>query len=326
MTFKQYLESRGLSKKTVEHYSMYLLDYLTWLDRQGMEAEQARSTDVTGYLGYLQKKGQASNTRNIRLNVIRQFYNYQIEHKHHDHNPTDHIKLRGAKRKILYPILSRQDLEGLFIKYKVPNDHVDLENETEIEKKKNRNWYEKYCLTRKRNKAILSIMIHQGLRTEEINRMELKDLKLREGKVYIRGGRRSEERWLDLKPSQVVELMEYEYKTREKIKAMISSKRFTDNGIKYLFLPVPSSGGKVNKEGSIMGIWSSLRDDLRRINGGFINFKQMRSSVITHWLKRYNLREVQYMAGHRYVSSTESYLASEMESMQEDIDRYHPLG
>ena len=46
----------------------------------------------------------------------------------------------------------------------------------------------------------------------------------------------------------------------------------------------------------------------RKWNPNLINAKQIRASVITKWLRMYNLREVQYLVGHRYISSTESYL------------------
>ena len=52
---------------------------------------------------------------------------------------------------------------------------------------------------------------------------------------------------------------------------------------------------------------------------------QIRASVITHWLKQYNLREVQYMAGHKHVHSTEAYQQNDTESLQQDIDRFHPF-
>jgi site-specific recombinase XerC len=54
--------------------------------------------------------------------------------------------------------------------------------------------------------------------------------------------------------------------------------------------------------------------------------KQIHASVITHWLKIYNLRQVQYMAGHRYVSSTEAYLINDLDDLQEDITKFHPIG
>ncbi|HTE29663.1 MAG TPA: hypothetical protein VK666_04765 [Chryseolinea sp.] len=40
----------------------------------------------------------------------------------------------------------------------------------------------------------------------------------------------------------------------------------------------------------------------------------------------YNLRKVQYLAGHRYISSTEAYQQSEMEGRAEEVNKFHPLG
>ena len=49
---------------------------------------------------------------------------------------------------------------------------------------------------------------------------------------------------------------------------------------------------------------------------------QLRASVIVHWLKLYNLRKVQVMAGHRYISTTEGYRANNLEDLKEDIRSY----
>jgi integrase/recombinase XerD len=65
---------------------------------------------------------------------------------------------------------------------------------------------------------------------------------------------------------------------------------------------------------------------LRKQNKLLVNAKQLRASVIVKWLKMYNLRKVQYMAGHRFISSTESYQQSEMEGLTEQINKFHPLG
>jgi len=32
------------------------------------------------------------------------------------------------------------------------------------------------------------------------------------------------------------------------------------------------------------------------------------------------------MAGHRFISSTEAYLINDLEDLQEDINKYHPIG
>ena len=63
------------------------------------------------------------------------------------------------------------------------------------------------------------------------------------------------------------------------------------------------------------------------------NAKQIQASAITKWLNTpastpgwHKLREVQYLAGHHYISSTESYLQNDMEELIEEINLYHPLG
>jgi integrase/recombinase XerD len=69
-----------------------------------------------------------------------------------------------------------------------------------------------------------------------------------------------------------------------------------------------------------------LMDKLRAGNKLVVNAKQLRASVIMKWLKVYNLRKVQYLAGHRYISATESYKQNEMEGLTEEVNKFHPLG
>src|SRR5690606_18134671 len=105
-------------------------------------------------------KGQGNFTRSIRLNVIKQFFTYQIQQGQRENNPVQHLKIRGAKRKTLYPILSLQELEDIYHNYEIPK---------EDDPRQNRNWYAKYKLTKQRNKVILGLAIWQGLVTAEIN-------------------------------------------------------------------------------------------------------------------------------------------------------------
>ncbi len=48
--------------------------------------------------------------------------------------------------------------------------------------------------------------------------------------------------------------------------------------------------------------------------------------VILHWLTQYNKQEVQYRAGHKYISSTEQYVQQEMGSLTDQLAKYHPFG
>ena len=167
---------------------------------------------------------------------------------------------------------------------------------------------------------MLSLMIYQGLCTDEVNRLTLKDVKLKEGTIFIAGTRKSNERTLELKPHQIMELMEYTLQVRQSLQAL------TPHKTELYFLPTPAAGKKAITGTDCLHTWKRLSQDMRQAQPRFINFKQVRTSVITHWLKQYDLRQVQYMAGHRYVSSTESYLAGQVEDLQADIDQFHPIG
>ena len=307
-TFKQHLESQGKSQSTVTAYNSYALDFISYLDADNTEVESATAKEVLSYLNYLQKKGQENKTRNIRLNVIKQFFNWQIEQEKRTDNPIAHLKIRGNKRQKLYPILSKQELEQLYNNYQIP---------TEEDPRKNRNWFTNYKLSKQRNKTVISLMIHQGLTTPEVAKITLNDLKLKEGKLYIEGSRKSNERTLELKSNQIIELMEYQYTTRAELL------KLQENETNKLFLSAPTAGQQ--KANETFQIWKGITKELKEQHSKFINFKQVRTSVITHWLKNENLRQVQYKAGHRYVSSTENYLVNQTEDLQKDIDEYHPI-
>ncbi len=308
-SFKNYLQSDGKTKSTVTHYTSYILDFISWLDQDNTEVENVTAKEVLGYMSHLQKKGLENKTRNIRLNVIKQFFSWQITQGHRADNPITHLKIRGTKRYKLHHILSLQELDSIYTNYVVP---------AQEDPRSNRNWFRNYKLSKSRNKAVISLMVNQGLTTAELEKLSLGDLRLKEGKLYVCGSRRSNERTLELKSSQIIELMEYQYTTRAELLS------YQQQPTHQLFLPTPIAGQK-KANAQTLQIWKGLTSDLRGQQEGFINFKQIRASVITHWLKKYNLREAQYMAGHRYVSSTESYLVNQTEDLQADIDQFHPF-
>lgn len=308
--FEKYLQSKDLSKATIKCYNDEMMEFIVWCDRQNIEVESCTSTEITSYLQHLQNKGQHSKTRNINLNILKHFFNWQIEAEHREDNPAKHIKIRGTKSRILYPPFSKQELESIYHSYEIPTDEHN---------KSKCNWFTNYKLSRSRNKAIISLMIYQGLCTDEVNRLTLKDVKLKEGTIFIAGTRKSNERILELKPHQIMELMEYQLTVRNELQKLNPSKT------ELYFLPTLAAGKKAITDNDSINIWKRLSQEIRKENKKFINFKQIRTSVITHWLKQYNLRQVQYMAGHRYVSSTEGYLANQIEDLQADIDRFHPI-
>jgi hypothetical protein len=64
--------------------------------------------------------------------------------------------------------------------------------------------------------------------------------------------------------------------------------------------------------------------NLLSVSSEIANFASEKSGSV-NWLKTYNLRQVQYIAGHKYVSSTERYQANNLENLQNKLEKFHPL-
>ena len=121
---------------------------------------------------------------------------------------------------------------------------------------------------------------------------------------------------MKLEADQILGLHEYVKYIRERAAVQVRTTSRTDRSIIHQCI------GERRYQKRVL---SNLLHDLRKANGRIKSLRQLRASVIVDWLKRYNLREVQYMAGHRYVSSTESYGAHDVEALSKDMDVYHPL-
>lgn len=67
-------------------------------------------------------------------------------------------------------------------------------------------------------------------------------------------------------------------------------------------------------------------EEIRGLNPVVTNALHLRGSIILAWLKLYSKRQVQYMAGHKYTSSTEKYAVQEIEDLQEAMAKCHPFG
>ncbi|MET3982126.1 integrase/recombinase XerD [Mucilaginibacter sp. UYP25] len=159
-----------------------------------------------------------------------------------------------------------------------------------------------------RNKVIIGLLVYQALTREELETISPEHLKLREGKINVPKTGKQNDRILPLQPHQILDLQEYILLIRPKLQSK-SQHLFTGrNDIE-------------NLKNSLL----HLNHALRKINPKYKHAVQIRQSVITEWLKEKDLRTVQYMAGHRYVSSTERYQSSNLEDLKEALSKHHPL-
>jgi len=301
--FREWLALKGYSAATIRTTVLRTDDFFAWAANENTgEPEEISYNDVMEYVRSCSKRGVSQKTMAHYLIAIRKFYNFLMSEKMASENPVSFIRLQGIKRKTYYDILSVQELQELYKKYPIM---------IEYEKGKIVPPQEQNILSRKRNKVILSLLVSQGLRVEEIKALRVQDINLREGMITVHSQRRIAARTLLLESHQVYELMDYLGDTRKQLIAMHGA---TDE----LFIQRTNA---IN----FYGITAMLLKHLRKINTRIKNLDQVRASVITHWVKIYDLRKAQYMAGHRYVSSTEDYKELILDDLQSDVEKFHPL-
>ncbi len=291
--YKGYLEKENYSKSTIENYTKQIHVFIKWCNRNHTNPELIDYKTILKYIKYLQRKNNTKKTIKHKIGTIKIYFKYLLSENYRIDNPIENINIKGVKRIINYNTLEADELEDLY--YSFETDKYQEE-------------YHKY--TSKRNKVIVGLMVYQGLNTTELIHLELEDLQLYKGKVYIKSGVRSNARTLELKSWQVIELLEYVKEIREEIKMRKKV------GGERLFIPNNARLGNTVQR---------IIDKLKQTNNKVTNGNQIRASVITNWLKQYNLRQVQVLAGHRYISSTERYLEDDLESLHEIVNNFHPI-
>ena len=123
----------------------------------------------------------------------------------------------------------------------------------------------------------------------------------------------SASREMKLEACQIMDLHQYMTEGRKELVSL------SNQQTEKLFINTGSSPDLHNTLNKISKQLNSIEPRVKSL-------RQLRASVITKWLKLYNLRQVQYLAGHKWISSTEEYLQNEIEGLQEEINKYHPLG
>lgn len=307
--FKEWLRIKGYSGTTVETVAKAVGYFLQWAEKGNIaDITGTGHNDVIAYVQHYNIKGTGKKTIAGYIMHLKKYFDWLMGEGEVNDNPCSNIKIKGIQRKVLHEILSTEEMEKLYNGYAT---EIAIEK---TEAMKCPPPMTVQALARKRNKIILGLLVYQGLQTEEIIKLQIQDVKLREGKISIAGTKRSNGRTLKLESGQVFDLLDYINGTRKQI---LHYKKIT-GPVQELFLQLGEGKNKSN-------MLSMLLVHLRQMDGKIKNLNQLRASAIVHWLKLYNLRKVQVMAGHKYIGSTEAYRADDLEGLKADIGNFHPF-
>ena len=289
MNFEQFLQQKGIIPKGIARHQQEVGKYETWLERtHDRTPENATKKDLLEYLQYIKERRKLANgTQNNILQKLKNYHAY-LAKEYETNDITCFIKIRGTKRQRLRPLFMPDELDLLCDVYYY---HIQEYQPTNNKLR----FYPDHKKLLQGHYIALTLIAYQALRLQEIENLTQADFDLRKATVNIHQSRKGAARKLPLEASQIGALLQF-YADGEDSTLIPNRNHFT-----HLTIP------------------------LKKLHPKFCDFRQIRASKITHWLKLYGLRKAQHLAGHKSIRSTEQFLAGEFETLQNDMDNFHPL-
>jgi len=289
--FYNYRLRKGYAVKTIKTQNSYLNRFKSWLIIKNLRIENLNSENLLECLSWFREKSGESiaSSRNC-LQAIRLYLDYQMENGVIEHNPAFVIKLRyGGDRAKAQPLPSKT-MEAIYrwfapLKYKTNRENI----------------------VHQRDIAVLGLLLFQGLDSGDLERLRVKNIDLHKGTVYVPSSRSNAARKLKLESVQILPVQNYLLKVRTKV------------------LRYQQGSDKLFPQSKMQDIVSRLVERIKKQYPEVEGSRHIRSSVIMNWLRTDHIRQVQYMAGHRRVSSTERYRNEDLHDLAGQLKKYHPM-
>lgn len=294
--FERYLLEKGFEETSVGVYATQVAYFLNWLENEQLCSENVCYNDMMNYVRHLKDREIKQDTISKYMGYLKHYFNFLVSKGEILSNVIQHVDIHGVRKTGLYRVFTQEELDTIYQEF--PNGKQLFEGMlTDAEQ---------------RDKVILSFFIYQGITTTDLRKLTEQSVSLETGMLHIPGSKRINARTLELNPRQVLDIQRYLQVARMNILKERPEK--TDQ------LIIGYYGGKNEYHNIIATLLRKLRALFEEVE----SLKHLRASVITNWLSDNNLRQVQYMAGHRFVSSTEKFLRNDTETLLNEFEKYAP--
>ena len=276
-------------------YRKSLKAFKEYLDEQ--DIEQPTKQDVKYWCKAMDSAGYSVATKNLRLTTLRNFYKW-LAAEYGIVNIVDGLKGWKETREHRRGFLSCDEMRQLLSVV----DTADLSGKRGKQGKETKHDKEVQELRRKRDKAILGVLLAAGLRTIEISRLRVGDVKHSGGICYLAVVGKGKDESVDVKLSRKAEQLITDWLTAREPVDVVS-----DSSPLFCSLAINSFGADLSSN-SVSTLCKRYLE-AAGLKADSIVAHSLRHSLATNALmKGASLMEVQQQLRHANLSTTQIYL------------------
>ena len=280
--YHEHLTILGYNARTCRSRYLYLNEFLVWREAAGKLAiESTTAAEIQDYHEYLNERKNKTTggklhpkTQHAHLRVIRDFFSLLQEEKRLKENPCSRLKLDYPKEQNERNILTQEEIKTL---YEVCEDAQE--------------------------RTILSLAYGCGLRAEEMVRLDIRHVQLRDKILIVERGKGNKRRVIPLSQGVAKDLSEYFYYERENLKIGRDYKAGN-----FAFM-LHSRGGRM-QQGTYNKHLKEIiqRTENQQIISKNITLHNLRHSIATHLIEQgIPTHQVRQFLGHSQMETTQIY-------------------
>ncbi|CAM3563078.1 Int (fragment) [Xenorhabdus nematophila ATCC 19061] len=293
--FLDHLDALRYTRETRAHYRSNLREFVRWCDERGITtAQQVSFPQLESWQQHMvaqkNRHGRpiAASTVIKKLTSVRHLFRWLVKRRHLRYNPARELALPRRERRLPWGMLNEPETRRVLAM-------TGSDNPLSV-----------------RDRAILETLWSSGIRRSELKRLQLSELDLAGGMLFVRQGKGRQDRVVPLGESARHWVQRYLNDVRPRL---VWAK---DPG--YLFL---SQQGSALAEGTLTQI---VRNALHRADidkpGGCHLF---RHGMATQMLKNgADTRHIQAILGHASLESTQIYTRVAIGHLKEVHNQTHP--
>ncbi|WP_294963408.1 tyrosine-type recombinase/integrase [uncultured Flavobacterium sp.] len=276
----------NLAEKTALSY-LYTINHFL---KVNTKAKRFKYQDILDYMNEVGKMHSNTDYQVRILSAIKKYYDYLVMCGDRTDHPCRQLTIKKINNRMIQvqDLFSTEELQMLLGREN-RYQHLDF-----------------------RNQVLISLLIYQGLSSQELVNLRVQDIDLDAATVYIKGSANQNKRTMELMNKQMIIFSKYINEVRPQLLKGTSS---------ALLL------GKLGRPISVDGIHAVLESLKMLFPDRKLNPKTIRMSVICNWLneKKMSLEKTQELAGHKWPGTTEKYIKVNNLQQREMINKFFPI-